>query len=146
MVIYKTQRHRGTEDIFLSYKKIQRILNSVFNTKAQRDKVFSGYKDNKRLKSRHKALRQRKPPAPLIPRARSPPNPPRGTCIAADNSVSSVKAALAALCIFRTRKKSQCLSVSVFKKTPCGRKLCGLCKVALAALCIFRSRKNIVSL
>ena len=41
---------------------------------------------------------------------RSPPNPPRGTCIAADNSVSSVKAALAALCIFRTRKN---LSVSV---------------------------------
>ena len=31
--------------------------------------------------------------------------------IAADNSVSSVKAALAALCIFRTRKKSQCLCV-----------------------------------
>ena len=86
-----TQRHKGT-------------------------KFFSRYKDNKRLKSRHKALRQRKPPAPLIPRARSPPNPPRGTCIAADNSVSSVKAALAALCIFRTRKKSQCLSVSVFKK------------------------------
>ena len=42
--------------------------------------------------------------------APSPPNPPRGTCIAADNSVSSVKAALAALCIFRTRKN---LSVSV---------------------------------
>ena len=71
-----------------------------------------------------------------------PHNPPRGTCIAADNSVSSVKAALAALCIFRTRKKSQCLCVSVFKKTPCGRKLCGLCKVALAALCIFRYRKR----
>ena len=102
VVIYKTQRHRGTEDIFLSYKKIQRNLNSVFNTKTQRDKVFSRYKDNKRLKSRHKALRQRKPPAPLIPRG--------GTCIAADNSVSSVKAALAALCIFRTRKN---LSVSV---------------------------------
>ena len=49
-------------------------------------------------------------------KAPSPPNPPRGTCIAADNSVSSVKAALAALCIFRTRKKSQCLCVSVFKK------------------------------
>ena len=46
----------------------------------------------------------------------SPPNPPRGTCIAADNSVSSVKAALATLCIFRTRKKTQCLCVSVFKK------------------------------
>ena len=25
VVIYKTQRHRGTEDILLSYKKIQRI-------------------------------------------------------------------------------------------------------------------------
>ena len=36
--------------------------------------------------------------------------------LAADNSVSSVKAALAALCIFRTRKKTQCLCVSVFKK------------------------------
>ena len=36
--------------------------------------------------------------------------------IEADKSVSSVKAALAALCFFRTRKKSQCLSVSVFKK------------------------------
>ena len=80
-----TQRHKGT-------------------------KSFSGNKENKRLKSRHKALRMENFAA------EAPPNPPRGTCIAADNSVSSVKAALAALCIFRTRKKSQCLCVSVFKK------------------------------
>ena len=45
----------------------------------------------------------------------APLNPPRGTCIAAENSVSSVKVALAALCIFRTRKKTLSLSVSVFK-------------------------------
>ena len=91
-----TQRHKGT-------------------------KFFSGNKENKRLKSRHKALRQRKPEAP------GPPNPPRGTCIAADNSLSSVKAALAALCIFRTRKKSQCLSVSVFKKHLAAENFVSLC-------------------
>ena len=36
-----------------------------------------------------------------------------------ENSVSLVKAALAALCIFRTRKKTQCLCVSVFKINTC---------------------------
>ena len=44
-------------------------------------KFFSENKDNKRLKSRHKALRMK-------------------------NFVAFVKAALAALCIFRYRKKT----------------------------------------
>ena len=140
MVIYKTQRHRGTEDIFLSYKKIQRNLNSVFNTKTQRDKVFSRYKDNKRLKSRHKALRQRKPPPP--------PNPPRGTCIAADNSVPSVKAALAALCIFRTRKRhslfvSLCLIIKKLCDSVLNNILCSIKKyVCLIIVIILLSHAN----
>ena len=51
-------------------------------------KIYSGYKDNKRLKSRHKAFR-------------------------GDIFVEFVKAALAALCIFRSRKNivSLCLCV-----------------------------------
>ena len=73
-------------------------------------KFYSGYKGYKRLESRHKAFR--------IDNfaAEAPLNSPRGTCVAADNSVSLVKAALAALCIFRSRKKTLCLCVSVFKK------------------------------
>ena len=60
-------------------------------------KFYSGYKGYKRLESRHKAFR--------IDNfaAETPLNPPRGTYIAADNSVSLVKVALAALCIFRSR-------------------------------------------
>ena len=50
-------------------------------------KIDSGYKDNKRLKSRHKAFR-------------------------GDIFVEFVKAALAALCIFRSRKK-HCFFVSL---------------------------------
>ena len=69
MVIYKTQRHRGTEDIFLSYKKIQRYLNSVFNTKTQRDKVFFlETKITSDLKVATKPCGRGRPPAPLIPR------------------------------------------------------------------------------
>ena len=68
----------------------------TLNTKAQRNEVYSGNKDNKRLKSRHKALRIEN--------------------FAADNSVFSVKVALAALCIFRSRKNSVSPCLCVQKK------------------------------
>ena len=54
-------------------------------------KIYSGYKDNKRLKSRHKAFRD-------------------------DIFVDFVKAALAALCIFRSRKNIVSLCLCVKKK------------------------------
>ena len=54
---------------------------------------FSGNKDNKRLKSRHKALRMK-------------------------NFVAFVKAALAALCIFRSRKNIVSLCLCVKKTLP----------------------------
>ena len=55
-------------------------------------KIYSGYKDNKRLKSRHKAFR-------------------------GDIFVEFVKAALAALCIFRSRKNIVSLCLCVKKNT-----------------------------
>ena len=76
-------------------------------------KIYSGYKDNKRLKSRHKAFR-----GDIFVAEEAPPNPPRGTCIAADNFVDFVKAALAALCIFRSRKNIVSLCLCVKKTLP----------------------------
>ena len=55
-------------------------------------KIYSGYKDNKRLKSRHKAFR-------------------------GDIFVEFVKAALAALCIFRSQKNIVSLCLCVKKNT-----------------------------
>ena len=55
-------------------------------------KIYSGYKDNKRLKSLHKVFRD-------------------------DIFVDFVKAALAALCIFRSRKNIVSLCLCVKKNT-----------------------------
>ena len=71
-------KHRDTEiqNDILSMPQIQSSFN--LNTKKQR--LFPGQEGNKRIKSRHKALRMK-------------------------NFVAFVKAALAALCIFRYRKR-----------------------------------------
>ena len=75
-------KHRGTE--------AQSFF--VLTQRHKGMKIYSGYKDNKRLKSRHKAFRD-------------------------DIFVDFVKAALAALCIFRSRKNIVSLCLCVKKNT-----------------------------
>ena len=75
--------HRGTE----------RQSFFVLTQRHKGMKIYSGYKDNKRLKSRHKAFRD-------------------------DIFVDFVKAASAALCIFRSRKNIVSLCLCVKKTLP----------------------------
>ena len=117
------------------------------DTKEQR--FFLDTKITSDLKVATKPCGRGSPPAPLIP--------PRGTCIADEKLCGLCKAALAALCIFRSRKRhslfvSLCLKIKT-RKSPAplnpprgtciaAEKLCVLCQAALAALCIFRTRKK----